>query len=333
MTDVHGRSAFAGTAPKIAIGAAITALLTSVIAVIVVVSRGSGDTAPERTAGGEQPAEGSTAGAAPGEQRVAAADVVKLKRETVTVVRDAGKAIGVKIVDGEVRKSLGLEADDVITALSGRSIKRELDVYDAMLGMSQMDASAVYVDLLRGGKPLLLRWKLDGDLRAARRADTLGSLGGSTRRGLGSLGSGGLGTLGGGSLGGGLGSLGGSPYDPFLPDPDSLADRIKKIDDHNYEVPRATVERVFSSTASYSRIARTIPSYRNEGFRVFGVRPGTIVSAIGIQSGDAVRAINGHEVNSIGEAIDLYQQIKDAKEWRIDITRRGRPELITIAIK
>ena len=318
MADVHGRSAFAANAPKIAIGAAVVALLTSLVAVIVVVSRGGGGgTTPERAPGGDGAADGPAAAAVPPEQRVAASDVVKLKRETVTVVRDAGKAIGVKIVDGEVRKALGLEASDVITALSGRAIKRELDVYDAMLGMSQLDASVVYVDLLRGGKPVLLRWQLDGDLRAARRADTLGSLG--SRGGL-------------GSLGGGLGS---SPYDPILGGsaPDPLVDSIKKIDDRTYEVPRATVDRVFSSTSTYTRVARTLPSYRAEGFRVFGVRPGTIVSAIGIQSGDAVRAINGHEVNTIEEAIDLYQQIKDAKEWRIDVTRRGRPELITIAIK
>jgi len=322
MTDVHGRSTFAGNAPKIAIGAAVTALLTSVIAVIVVASRGGG-TAPERTSSaGSATAPAERAG--PAEQRVAASDVVKLKRETVAVVRDAGKVIGVKVVDGETRTALGLEADDVITALSGRVLRREFDVYDAMLGMSQMDASVVYVDLLRDHKPVLLRWQLDGNLRAARRADTTGALGG---------GGGSLGSLGGGSI---IDSLGGNPYQPSLGGstvPDPLVDTIKKIDDRSYEVPRATVDRVFSSTSTYARMARTIPSYRGEGFRVFGVRPGTLVSAIGIQTGDAVRAINGHEVNTIDEAIELYQQIKDAKEWRIDVTRRGRPELITIAIK
>lgn len=314
MTDVHGRSAFAGTAPKIAIGAAVAALLTSVIAVIVVASRGGG-TAPERTSSGTGSADVRAERAGPAEQRVAATDVVKLKREAVTVVRDTGKVIGVKVVDGETRRALGLEADDVITALSGRAIKRELDVFDAMLGMSQMDASVVYVDLLRDHTPVLLRWQLDGSLRAARRADTVGALGSR------------------GSLSGGL--LGSNPYDLAggSTDPDPLVDTIKKLDDRSFEVPRATVDRVFSSTSTYARMARTLPSYRGEGFRVFGVRPGTLVSAIGIQSSDAVRAINGHEVNTIDEAIELYQQIKDAKEWRIDVTRRGRPELITITIK
>jgi len=332
MTDVHGRGTLAGAAPKIAIGAAIAALLTSGIAVIVVATRGGDAPPPERGSDAERAGSGADPGAGPAAQRVAAADLVKLKRDTVTVVRDAGRAIGVKIVDGTVRGALGLEADDVITALSGRAIKREFDIYDAMLGLSQLDASIVYVDLLRGGKPALLRWQVDGDLRAARRADSLGSLSG----GLGSLSGGGsLGSLSGGG-GGGLGSLsGGGPYDPIIggPTPDPLVDTIKKLDDHSYEVPRSTVERVFSSTATYARVARTLPSYRSDGFRVYGVRPGTIVAAIGVQSGDKIRAVNGHEVNTIDEAVELYRQIKDAKEWRIDVTRRGRPELITISIK
>ncbi|HWU87384.1 MAG TPA: hypothetical protein VN253_08915 [Kofleriaceae bacterium] len=300
MADVHGRSAFAGHAPKIAIGAAVAALLTSVTAVIVVATRGAG--APQRASGGVTDA----SAAASAVQRVAASDVAKLKRETISVVRDAGKVVGVKVVDGEIRKALGFEPDDVIAALSGRTIKREYDVYDAVRGISFMDASAIYVELLRGGTPMLLRWQLDGDLRSALRNGSLGT----------------------------PGSLGGSPSDPYGPgSPDPLVDTIKKIDDRTYEVPRSTVDRVFSSAPTYARTARTLPSHRSGGFLVFGVRPGTLVSAIGIQSGDAVRAINGHEVNTIDEAIELYQQIKDAKEWRIDITHRGRPELITIAIK
>jgi type II secretory pathway component PulC len=50
-------------------------------------------------------------------------------------------------------------------------------------------------------------------------------------------------------------------------------------------------------------------------------------------NGDTIRAINGNAVRSIDEAVELYPQIKDAQEWRIDLDRRGRPVLITIAIK
>jgi hypothetical protein len=46
-----------------------------------------------------------------------------------------------------------------------------------------------------------------------------------------------------------------------------------------------------------------------------------------------VRAINGNAVGSVDEVLELLPQIQDAREWRIDLDRRGRPVLLTIAIK
>jgi general secretion pathway protein C len=234
---------------------------------------------------------------------------MKLRREAVALVRDAGTVIGVKVTDEDLRRSLDLDPDDVITAISGRTIERELDVFDITYNLKRMRASTVYVDLVRDRRPVLLRWKIDGDLQTARvtRPYDLG-----------------------GSLGSLRGGLGGIPYAISAPDP--LVDTIKRIDDLNYIVPRTTVERVFASTSSYAGVARTWPSRRTGGFQVFGVRPGTIVSAIGIANGDSIRAINGHVVRTIDEAVELYQQIKDEREWRIDLERRGRPALITITI-
>src|SRR5262245_35772444 len=95
----------------IAIGAAAVAVLTSLIAVFVVVLRSP-----------SAPDEPSTAG------RVAAVELVKLRRDSVEAVTEDGKVIGVKIVDDKIRTALGLEPTDVITNLSGRAIKREFDV-------------------------------------------------------------------------------------------------------------------------------------------------------------------------------------------------------------
>ncbi len=323
MPDVHGSGGLAGSAPKIAIGAAIAALLTSMIAVIVVASRGGGE-APATAAGGGGSSRAGSAGdppPLPRSRRVEASDVVKLRREVVTLARESGKVIGVKVTDEEVRDALELEEDDVITSLAGRTIEREFDVFEAMLALKRLRASTVYVEVLRGGHPLLVVWKVDGDLQAARAPDRF-----DPRRP----------RLGGGGLGGGgsLGIIGGgaSPgIDPFTPDP--LADTVKRIDDLSYEVPRSTVERVFASPSAYAQVARTYPARRRGGFQVFGVRPGSIVAAIGIASMDTIRAINGNPVSSIEEAVDLYPQIKDAAEWRIDLERRGRPVLIKIAIK
>ncbi|HWO25506.1 MAG TPA: hypothetical protein VNO30_42495 [Kofleriaceae bacterium] len=327
MDSVHGPRGLGGAAPKIAIGAAIAAVLMSLLAVIVVSTRGGaaggaagagGTREGDASASAGEGAEGEGAGAAvvppPSGKRIAATDVLRLRRDVVVVVRDAGKALGVRVTDEELRQALDLGPDDVITAISGRAIEREYDLFDVMLAVKRLRAQALYVDLLREGKPLLVRWQLDGDLQTARAPDP------ADPRGLGS----------GGSLGTG-GVLGPNPFMPVTPDP--LVDTIKKLDDLSYEVPRATIEKVFTSPAAYARVARTLPARRTTGFQVFLIRPGSIVAAIGLSSGDTIRAINGNAVNSIDEVIELYPQIKDAAEWRVDLDRRGKPALLKIAIK
>jgi len=279
-------------APVIAIGAAVIALMTSLAAVIVVVTRSP----PEKRDTG------------PLESRIAAAELVKLKRDSVENVSDAGTVIGVKVTDDKIRVALGLSPADVITNLAGRAIKREFDVYDAVLGASTMDISIIHVDLLRDGKPVHLRWRLDGDLRAARRQP--GDPTGIRPR----------------------------PTDPFggLSTRDPLLDTIKKLDDLHYEVPRSTLERVVANPDDFSRGARVVPSFQHgmmAGFKLYAIRPGSIFAAIGLQNGDTVRAINGYETDTLEKLQEIYPKIKDAKELAIDITRRGSYELITIAVK
>ncbi|HSK02534.1 MAG TPA: PDZ domain-containing protein [Kofleriaceae bacterium] len=338
MPDVHGRTnGLGGIAPKIAIGAAVAALLTSLAAVVVVTSRGGGEAAaPPVTSGSGSSREDREDAAAPSARRVAASDVVRLRREAVTLVRDAGKPIGVKITDEDLRRALDVGEDDVITAIAGRAIEREYDVLDAMFALKRLRPSTIHVELLRGGRPVLVRWALDGELQTARAPDP------DDPRGVGGIGIGGIGggisggaagglgggSLGGGGLGGGYGMLG---VDPRARDP--LADTIRRLDDTRYEVPRSTIARVFAAPATHAGGARALPARRTTGFRVYAIRPGTLAYESGIKSGDTIRAINGNGVGSIQEVVDLYPQIKDAREWRIDLERRGKPMLITIAIK
>ncbi len=281
----------------IAVSLAVVAVVTVMIALIVVVSRN-----PARLA---RPAMINDSG--PLKHRVPATMVVRLDRDTLESATDSSGVAGVKVTDAELRTELGLEPTDIITAISGRAVKRQFDVYDALLGASTMNATSLYVDLIREGKPALLRWDLDGTLRAARTAAT------KQRPGI------------------AFPAIGTSV--PVASDP--LIDTIKKLDDFRYEVPRSTVDAVVADPMMIARGARIVPAMKlgqPNGFKIYAVRPMSFYAAIGLVSGDTIRAINGHALDSPAASADLSDKLKGVDSIRIDIERRGRPEALEITV-
>jgi S1-C subfamily serine protease len=289
-----------GRTPVIAVSLAAVALVTVLIAVIVVATRGGG------TAAAAKPVDVEDLG--PIKHRVAATEVVRLDRDTLEATTDASGVSGVKVTDAALRVELGLGPTDVITAISGRAIKRQFDVYDALLGASMMNATALYVELIRDGKPVLVRWELDGDLRTART--------GSKRPPRTS-------------------TFPTSPLSPLTALPDPLIDTVKKIDDFTYEVPRSTVDAMFGTSGTAPRGVRVVPSMKNgqpNGFKLYSIRAGTIFDALGFRNGDTVQSINGQPLDSPSAALDLYDKLKNVDTIRIDLERRRRPEALKITV-
>ncbi|HEV7554340.1 MAG TPA: hypothetical protein VGO00_02730, partial [Kofleriaceae bacterium] len=143
-----------------AVGFAAAALATAIVAVVVVATRSTPEPPPP------PPPPGNVVE----DRTVAAADVVKLDKgydsKIWTISSD-----GLSVDDDALRKALGLDARDTITAVSGRSIKDSTDVQRAVFDLSILEAKTAYVEVMRGHRAMLYRWKIDGDLRAARRAN------------------------------------------------------------------------------------------------------------------------------------------------------------------
>ncbi|CAN5728948.1 hypothetical protein BH11MYX3_BH11MYX3_32010 [soil metagenome] len=271
--------------PAIAIGLAVTAVLLATVAVVVVIRRGVPDLATiERTP-------------LPASRKVAAVDVAELERNVVEPASENGGVIGVKVIDPSVRNMLGLGPGDVITAISGRPVRRQLDIYDVLLGASTVHSTSLFVDLIHDGEPALVRWELDGDLREARHPGPLLSA-------------------------------------PSLrPVRDPLLDTIRQIDDHHLTVPRATIEQVAGSPTAFAQGARVYPMIRggrSSGIRVFVVRPTSALYALGLRSGDKLLAVNGVAIDDPTQLQQIYDSVKAAATLRISIERRGTPEVIEI---
>lgn len=278
-------------APAIAIGTATVALVMATIALVVVVTRTP-----------KSPESGATAF----ETTVSAADVVKLGRDSLEIARDEGGVVGVKVVDEKLRSALGLQLDDVIAAIAGRPVNTERDISNLVRGLTVLDPAMLYVDLVRDGEPVLLRWKLDDNLRTMRRND-------QTSR---------------------------PPSDVSDPDPvddlQAAIDAIRKIDDNHYEVPKATVDAVLINPMSMAKGARVVPAMsmgKVEGFKLYAIRPSSIYAKLGFSNGDTIRAINGFELTSADKALEIYTKLRDATSLEIELTRRGSEETIRIDVR
>lgn len=106
--------------------------------------------------------------------------------------------------------------------------------------------------------------------------------------------------------------------------------------ENNYVVDRALVRELRDDPARFAHHARVMPSYRDgefQGFKLYGLRRGSLPNLIGLRNGDTVTAINGASLvgyNSRGAALERYDQT-DAID--LDVLRKGEHLRIHIDVE
>jgi membrane-associated protease RseP (regulator of RpoE activity) len=227
----------------------------------------------------------------------AAPDLVKLGHAVEWVA--TGSALsGVRVTDPELERALGLHPGDRIYALAGRRLAGEADVGDAIYKIGTLGATFIDVDVSRAGELAVVRWRIVGDLRAAH-------------------------------LGGRMPWLAPDPPDPLL-------GSIVRTDDHHVVIPRATFDQLLADPAAFARSARVVPAVTagvTDGFKLYAIRPASVFARLGLQNGDTIRAVNGFELTSPDQALDLVRKVRRADQLTVDLERRGHAEILTITIK
>ncbi len=110
---------------------------------------------------------------------------------------------------------------------------------------------------------------------------------------------------------------------------------VKKTGPYDYQIDRSMLDEQLKDLTELGSQARVVPNYRNgkyEGFKLVGVRPGSLYRAIGIRSGDVIKAVNGKPIDSPNKALDLFEQLKNSSAIGLDIERRGQPKTLNYAI-
>lgn len=115
-----------------------------------------------------------------------------------------------------------------------------------------------------------------------------------------------------------------------------MKDGIKKTGKNQYRIDREMLNEQLDDLQSLSKGARVIPHYKDgrpQGFKIVGVRPGSLYSHIGVRSGDVLKGVNGEEITSPNKALELYEQLKNSSNVNVEIERRGRPVNLEYSIQ
>jgi general secretion pathway protein C len=124
------------------------------------------------------------------------------------------------------------------------------------------------------------------------------------------------------------------------PDPAAAAEpwagRIKKIDDHTFEVDRELVRDMVSG-ATKPGGARIMPVSGKDGklsgLRMLGVKDASLAGALGLKNGDVMSAINNTPITSMQVLMDVYGNIDSLNVVEISGTRADKPLGITLRLR
>lgn len=112
---------------------------------------------------------------------------------------------------------------------------------------------------------------------------------------------------------------------------DEVAQGVTKTGAYDYTIDRKMLDKQLADLSKLQSEARVVPHYKDnsyQGFKLVGVRPGSLYRAIGIRSGDVITAVNGNKIDSPNKALELFEQLKSSSNISVEIERRGQPKTL-----
>jgi general secretion pathway protein C len=112
--------------------------------------------------------------------------------------------------------------------------------------------------------------------------------------------------------------------------------RTDRASSQNITLKRSQIESSVKDINTLMKQIRIRPHFRNgkpDGLRLTGIRPNSIFYNMGLKSGDIVTAVNSNNIESVDDALKLYQSLQSSSSVRLQIKRRGREKTINYNVE
>ena len=117
---------------------------------------------------------------------------------------------------------------------------------------------------------------------------------------------------------------------------EEIAEGIEKVNDTNYNISRSMLNKVLDNAGKIIGIAAVAPKVENGqsvGMEIRGIRPGTLLTKLGIQNGDILEGVNGQSLSSPDAALGAYTTLRTADKFTLSIRRGGQSMMVNYSLQ
>lgn len=112
---------------------------------------------------------------------------------------------------------------------------------------------------------------------------------------------------------------------------------VAKSGDNKFTVDRSLLESALANPEALAGQVRVVPHKgadgEIDGYRLSGIRKGSVFEQLGIKNGDIVHTVNGKALTSTSSAMDAYSSLQNERSFSFEITRRSKRQTMDYEVR
>ena len=98
---------------------------------------------------------------------------------------------------------------------------------------------------------------------------------------------------------------------------------VKRLTSSKYQIIKTQWKNYLLRPELMARSARMIPR-KDIGMKVFGIRKNSILYTLGFKNGDVLMSVNQMKIQSINQALKIYQKLITTQSIEVELKRRAK---------
>ena len=114
------------------------------------------------------------------------------------------------------------------------------------------------------------------------------------------------------------------------------AGEVRAAGENRWVIPRGMAASVRDNLGEQLRLAQMQPRIvdgRTDGFIIQKINAGTLLAQMGLRRGDVLKRVNSMPFDSPEKALQILQQLREARQLNVDLERDGKPLTFAYAIE